>query len=302
MFRNFEQILAAAVKKEKVTIAVAAAADIDVLEAVNQARLQKIADVMLVGDQSSILKICDQNGIDSSLFEIENITDPRQAANRAAALVRQGTAQILMKGMVGTADFMRAVLDKSEGLGTGRLLSHVVVFEPRDRERLLLLTDAAINILPDLPQKVQIVENALPVARVVGHANPKVAMIAAVETVTPAMKATEDAALIAKMAERGQIKGCRIDGPLALDNAVSLVAAKHKGIESEVAGKADLLVVPNIEAGNVLYKSLVYFADVPLAGIVVGAAAPVVLTSRADSPQNKLNSIALAVVVSGALQ
>ena len=204
-----------------------------------------------------------------------------------------------MKGLVGTADFMRAVLDKTEGLGTGRLLSHVVAFEPAGYQRLLLLTDAAINIAPDLAQKVQIVENALQVSRALGNQETKVAMLAAVETVTASMKATEDAALIAKMAERGQIKGCRIDGPLALDNAVSLAAAHHKGICGDVAGHADLLVVPNIEAGNVLYKSLVYFANTPLAGIVVGAAAPVVLTSRADSPANKLNSIALAVVVSG---
>jgi len=215
-------------------------------------------------------------------------------------MVQQGQAQILMKGMVGTADFMRAVLDKAEGLGTGRLLSHVVVFEPAGYDRLLLLTDAAINIAPDLGQKVQIIENALQVSRAIGNQETKIAMLAAVEVVTSSMKATEDAAMIAKMAERNQIKGCFIDGPLALDNAVSVAAAHHKGIGGVVAGNADLLVVPNIEAGNILYKSLVYFAHSPLAGIVVGAAAPVILTSRADSPANKLNSIALAVVVSGA--
>jgi phosphate butyryltransferase len=234
------------------------------------------------------------------LFEIEHVPDVRLAARRAASLVQQGKAQVLMKGLVGTADFMRAVLDKSEGLGTGRLISHAVVFEASGYDRLMTLTDAAINIAPDLAQKVQIITNALQVTAVLGPKEPRVAMLAAVETVSLSMKATEDAALIAKMAERGQIGGCRIDGPLALDNAISVAAARHKGIGGDVAGRADILVVPNIEAGNVLYKSLVYFAHAPLAGIVIGAAAPVVLTSRADSPQTKLNSIALAVIVSGA--
>lgn len=299
MINSIAEIHATAKQMDAVRIAVAAAADIDVLTAVNDAKLAGIADAILVGDISEIQRLCSKHGIDCQQFELENIPEPRMAARRAASLVKQGSAQIMMKGLVGTADFMRAVLDKTEGLGTGRLLSHVVAFEPAGYQRLLLLTDAAINIAPDLAQKVQIVENALQVSRALGNQETKVAMLAAVETVTASMKATEDAALIAKMAERGQIKGCRIDGPLALDNAVSLAAAHHKGICGDVAGHADLLVVPNIEAGNVSYKSLVYFANTPLAGIVVGAAAPVVLTSRADSPANKLNSIALAVVVSG---
>ena len=302
MYRSLKEINEAAVQRQAVKIAVAAAADLDVLTAVNDAKMAGIADAILVGDVAATKALCQQQGIDPALYEFENEPDPRLAARRAAALVKQGRAQVMMKGLVGTADFMRAVLDKTEGLGTGRLLSHVVAFEPAGYDRLLLLSDAAINIAPDLAQKVQIVENALQVSRALGNRETKVAMLAAVETVTASMKATEDAAMIAKMSERGQIKGCRIDGPLALDNAVSLAAARHKGIGGDVAGQADLLVVPNIEAGNVLYKSLVYFANTPLAGIVVGAAAPVVLTSRADSPATKLNSIALAVVVSGAMR
>ena len=302
MFRSLKEINEAAIQRQAVKIAVAAAADLDVLTAVNDAKMAGIADAILVGDVAETKTLCQQQGIDPALYELENEPDPRLAARRAAALVKQGQAQVMMKGLVGTADFMRAVLDKTEGLGTGRLLSHVVAFEPAGYDRLMLLTDAAINIAPDLAQKVQIVENALQVSRALGNRETKVAMLAAVETVTASMKATEDAAMIAKMSERGQIKGCRIDGPLALDNAVSLTAAHHKGIGGDVAGQADLLVVPNIEAGNVLYKALVYFANAPLAGIVVGAAAPVVLTSRADSPATKLNSIALAVVVSGALR
>ncbi len=302
MFRSLKEINEAAIQRQAVKIAVAAAADLDVLTAVNDAKMAGIADAILVGDVAETKKLCQQHAINPDLYEFENEPDPRVAARRAAALVKQGQAQVMMKGLVGTADFMRAVLDKTEGLGTGRLLSHVVAFEPTGYDRLMLLTDAAINIAPDLAQKVQIVENALQVSRSLGNKETKVAMLAAVETVTASMKATEDAAMIAKMSERGQIKGCRIDGPLALDNAVSLAAAHHKGIGGDVAGQADLLVVPSIEAGNVLYKALVYFANTPLAGIVVGASAPVILTSRADSPATKLNSIALAVVVSGALR
>jgi len=300
MFQSFAEIIAAAQRQERVKIAVAAAADADVLTAVQEAKKAGIADAILVGDTAAIGEICQQQGIDCGMFEMEHVPDVRMAARRAAELVRQGTAQVLMKGLVGTADFMRAVLNKSEGLGTGELLSHVVVFEASGYDRLMVITDPAINIAPDVPQKVQIIKNALQVTTALGNKEPRVAMLAAVETVTASMKATEEAALIAKMAERGQIKGCRIDGPLALDNAVSVAAAKHKGIGGEVAGKADVLVVPNIEAGNIFYKALVYFANTPLAGIVIGAAAPVVLTSRSDSPQTKLNSIALAVVVSRA--
>ncbi len=298
MFQSFAEIIAEAKRQDRVKIAVAAAADSDVLTAVRDAKKAGIADAVLVGDTLAIKRICQENEIDCGLFELEHVPDVRFAARRAAELVRQGSAQVMMKGLVGTADFMKAVLNKTEGLGTGGLLSHVVVFEPVGYDRLMVLTDPAINIAPDLPQKIQIIQNALQVTTALGNKEPRVAMLAAVETVTSSMKATEDAALIAKMAERGQIKGCRIDGPLALDNAVSASAAKHKGIGGDVAGKADVLVMPLIEAGNVFYKALVYFAHTPLAGIVIGAAAPVVLTSRADSPQTKLNSIALAVVVS----
>ena len=300
MYQSFAEIIAVAQRRERVKIAVAAAADSDVLEAVADAKKAGIADAILVGDTAEIKELCRKQNIDCELFELDHEPDVRAAAKRAAELVRSGVAQVMMKGLVGTADFMRAVLNKTEGLGTGGLLSHVVVFEAAGFNRLMLMTDAAINIAPDLPQKIQIIENALQVTTALGNMEPRVAMLAAVETVTTSLKATEDAALIAKMAVRGQIKGCRIDGPLALDNAISPAAAKHKGIGGEVAGRAELLVVPDIEAGNVLYKALVYFAKAPLAGIVIGAAAPVVLTSRADSPQTKLNSIALAVVASQA--
>ena len=296
MFTSFAEIIAAARQRGKAKIAVAAAADADVLTAVNAAKNEGIAEAILVGDSAAIRELCRDNGINPDSFEIEHVPDVRMAAKRAAKLVRDGQAKVMMKGLIGTADFMRAVLDKAEGLGSGRLLSHVVAFEASGYERLMLLSDAAINIAPDLVQKVQIIENALQVSRSIGILKPRIAMLAAVETVTSSMRATEEAAIISKMAERGQIKGCFIDGPLALDNAVSPTAARHKGIGGEVAGRADLLIVPGIEAGNVLYKSLTYFANVKIGGIVVGAASPVVMTSRADSPQAKLNSIALALV------
>ena len=298
MFNSFADVIAEARNRKKAIVAVAAAADEDVLTAVHAAQTEGIADVILIGDEVEIREICRKNGMAADAFEIEHVPDVRLAARRAARLVHDGRAGIMMKGLVGTADFMRAVLDKTEGLGSGKLISHVVVFEAEGYNRLMLLTDAAINIAPDLGQKVQIIENALLISFSLGNLEPRVAMLAAVETVSSAMRATEEAAIIAKMSERGQIKGCLIDGPLALDNAVSPAAAKHKGVGGEVAGRADLLIVPNIEAGNVLYKSLTYFAKVKIGGIVVGATAPVVLTSRADSPQAKLNSIALAVVAS----
>ena len=299
MFSSFKDIIAEARRRESVKIAVAAAADADVLEAVYAAKAEGIAEAILVGNAAEIDEICRKNGLDPQAFEIENVTDVRLAARRAAKLVREGQAGVMMKGLVGTADFMRAVLNKEEGLGSGKLISHVAAFEAPGFDRMMLLSDAAINIAPDLGQKVQIIENVLKVATAVGSSKPRVAMLSAVETVTSAMRSTEEAAIIAKMAERGQIKGCFVDGPLALDNAVSAAAAGHKGISGEVAGKADVLIVPNIEAGNVLYKSIGFFAKAQLGGIVIGANAPVVMTSRADSPQTKLNSIALAVVAAG---
>jgi len=300
MFKSFADIIAAARQKGKAKIAVAAAADADVLTAVNEAKNEGIADAILVGDAGKIREICQLNGFNADSFTIEHVPDVKMAAKRAARLVREGQAKVMMKGFVGTADFMRAVLDKTDGLGSGRLISHVVVFEAAGYERLMLLSDAAINIAPDLGQKIQIIENALKITNAVGILKPRIAMLAAVETVSPSMRATEDAAIISKMAERGQIRGCFIDGPLALDNAVSAVAAEHKGIAGDVAGKADLLLVPDIEAGNVLFKSLVYFANAQIGGVVVGATAPVVMTSRTDSPQAKLNSIALALITAGA--
>jgi phosphate butyryltransferase len=200
-----------------------------------------------------------------------------------------------MKGNVPTALILKAVLNKEWGLRTGNVLSHVAAFEVAGFDRLTFITDAAMNIAPDLQQKAQIIENAVEIAQSIGVNHPKVAPIAAVEVVNPAMQATVDAASLTMMNQRGQIRNCAVDGPLALDNAVSHHAAEHKGIESEVAGQADILLVPNIETGNALYKSLIYFAKAKVGAVIAGAKAPIVLTSRADSAESKLFSLALAI-------
>lgn len=218
-----------------------------------------------------------------------------EAAELSVKALRNGEADVLMKGNIPTANILKAVLNKEWGLRKGSVLSHVAAFEVPNYDRLIFVTDAAMNIAPDVTQKAAIIQNTVEVAQAIGIDLPKVAPIAAVEVVNPAMQATIDAAMLTQMNRRGQIKDCIVDGPLALDNAVSQIAAEHKGIVSDVAGKADILLVPTIEAGNVLYKSLVYFADAKVGAMIAGAKAPVVLTSRADSAETKVYSLALAV-------
>jgi phosphate butyryltransferase len=218
-----------------------------------------------------------------------------KAAELAVRAVSTRKATVLMKGNIPTSDLLKAVLNKEYGLRTGKVLSHVSVFEIPEYDRLTFVTDAGMNIAPDLEQKAQIIKNAAALARAIGIEYPKVAPIAAVEVVNPAMQATIDAAALTVMNKRGQIPGCIVDGPLALDNAVSALAAEHKGIHSEVAGRADILLVPTIEVGNVLYKSLIYFAKAKVGAVIAGAKAPIVLTSRADSAESKLYSLALAI-------
>jgi phosphate butyryltransferase len=215
------------------------------------------------------------------------------------ALVRAGEADMLMKGVLDTSILLKAALNKENGLNAGRLTSHVAVMEVPTYHKLLIVTDAAINIAPDLAGKLDIIANAVQVARAIGLANPKVALLAAVEKVNwDKMPCTADAAIITQMNRRGQLKGCIVDGPLALDNAVSAESAQIKKIVSEVAGDADILVAPDIEAGNILYKCLLDLGQAKGAGIVVGASKPIVLTSRADSAETKLASIALAALAS----
>ena len=294
MLKTMDDIMKKAQSVRKRKLSVAVAQDLEVLMAVNNAFKNNIIDPILVGDEKAIKQIADENNIDVSSWKIMDEKDDAKAALQAVKNVSSGEADMIMKGLVSTSVFLKAVLNKEFGLRTGRLLSHVAVVENANFHKLLAVTDAAMNIAPDLSAKIDIVKNAAKVMTALGIERPKVAPVCAVETVNPAMEATLHAATISKMSDRGQLKGCIVDGPLALDNAVSKKAAEHKGIVSEVAGDADIILLPDIEAGNVLYKALVFLADVKLAAIIVGAKAPVVLTSRADSDETKLRSIALA--------
>lgn len=297
--RNFDELLRAAAAAGPRTLAVAAAADSDVLQAIKMAGEHKICHGVLVGDEAAIRRIASEIGLDLGPHKIVHVPDPAAAARQAVALVRQGEAQMLMKGFLQTSDLLRAVLDKESGLRTGNALSHVMVIENPGFDHLFFLTDVAFNVAPDLARKVELLKNAVDVCHRLGIEQPKAAVLAAVETVNADMPATIDAALIAKMADRGQIKGAVVDGPFALDNAISAEAAHHKGIKSPVAGNADILLVPDIEAGNMLYKGMVYFGRARAAGVVVGASAPVILLSRADQPESKLLSIALGLMLVG---
>lgn len=296
---SFKDILRYVQQNKPKKIAIAAAQDADVLEAVIKAKNLGIAEAILVGDWKKLKEILHLLKIKKDIFQVIDIKDTKEAAQKAVSLVRNMEADILMKGLIPTSELLKAVLDKENGLRGNNLLSHVAVFEfEQYNNRLFILSDAAMNIAPSLEEKRQIIENAVFVARAIGIELPKVAVLSAVELVNPAMNSTLDAANLSKMAERGQIKNAIIDGPLALDNAVSEKAAAHKGIHSPVAGKADVLIVPNVEAGNVLYKSFVYFAHAKSAGILAGAKAPVVLTSRSDSAETKINSISLSILMS----
>jgi phosphate butyryltransferase len=297
MIKGFGDILELAKKKGPKTISVAVAQDKEVLSAIKEANELGIADAILVGDKEQIIQLANELEMDINKFEIIDEKDLKEASRKAVELVNTGKAHMVMKGLVDTSIILKAVLDEEIGLRTGKVLSHVAVFGIEKYHKVLLVTDAAMNIDPDLNQKKQIIENAVYVAHSLDINQPKVAVICAKEKVNPKMPDTVDAQDLKEMNEKGEITGCIVGGPFALDNAVSLEAAKHKGIEHPVAGDADILLMPDIEAGNVLYKALVFLAGAHNAGVIVGAKAPVVLTSRADSDEAKLNSIALGVLM-----
>ena len=291
---KLSQFIESARSKKKSRIAVAGAADMPVLEAVHAASQAGIVQPLLVGKRSEIQAMAGKIGMDLGNAEIVDIADPAEAAARAVSAVREGQAGILMKGFIQTETLLKAVLNKEHGLGTGKLLSHVGIFESPYYPKLVCITDAAMNIAPVLEDKVGILNNAVSLLHRLGKEKPAVAVLAAVETVNTKMEATIHAAMLSQMNSRGQIKGCVVDGPLALDNCVSKEAAAHKGISGDVAGNADIILVPDIEAGNSLYKALVFLGGAVPAGLIIGAKAPIVLTSRSDSPDSKLYSIALA--------
>ena len=295
--KNFNEIIKFAKERGPKTISVACCQDKEVLMAVEMARKEKIANAILVGDIEKTKEIAKDINIDLDNYELIHIEDLSEASLKSVELVSSGQADMVMKGLVDTSIILKSVLDKEKGLRTGNILSHVAVFDVEKYDRLFFITDAAMNLVPSLNEKKQIIENACKVAHSLDIDTPKVAVICAKEKVNPKMKDTVDAKELEEMCNRGEIKDCIVGGPFALDNAVSIEAANHKGIEHPVAGKADILLAPNIEAGNILYKSLVFFSESKNAGVIVGAKAPIILTSRADNEESKLNSIALGVLM-----
>ena len=296
--KNFDQLLDLIKDKPVRTIAVAAADDHSVIEAAQLARQANIARTILIGRKEGILQKAAEINFSLEAKDVIDEPDDIRAASRAVSLTASGKADIVMKGYLHTDDYLRAVLQRENGLRTGVVMSHVFVIEVPEFDRFLFITDGAMNIAPDLQQKAEIILNAVHLANLFGITKPKVAVLGAVELVNPNMPATLDATVLAKMSQRNQFRPeVVIDGPFALDNAISQIAAKHKGITGPVAGLADILMVPNIEAGNMLAKSLVYLGHYRLAGVLVGAAAPVVLTSRADSAESKMLSMAAAVMM-----
>lgn len=297
MLTSLSQLHLQAKQSVKKKLVLAAAHDDNALEAVHNACEIGIIDAILVGNEEKIIAIASSKSINLKSYRIINEPDVNKAAAIAVKLVRDKEADILMKGNLSTANLLRAVLNKEWGLRSGDLLSHLALFEIPAYHKIIALTDAAMNVAPDLAGKTAIIKNAVEYMSTLGITNPKVALLCAVETVNEAMPATMEAALLSKMGARGQIKNCIIDGPLAFDNAIDKHSAEHKGIVSDVAGDADLLVCPDLEAANMLYKSFIFFAKASCAAVIVGASAPIVLTSRADSDETKLNSIALAAAV-----
>jgi len=296
MFSKLEELFKQGANSKKKKLVLAVGQDKHALEAIKIACENNYIEAVLVGDTEEIKAIADEIAFDLSDIELLDEKDKTKAVETAIKLIGEGKADILMKGNVATAVLLKGVLNKEWGLRAAKVLSHLALFEIKGYHKLLGLTDVAMNIAPDLDTKIGIVNNAVKYLNKIGIQNPKVAAISAAETVNKSMVSSVDAAILAKMSDRNQITGCLIDGPLAFDNAISKESAEHKGIQSKVAGDADLLLMPNIEAGNVLYKSLSFFADSGIAAVILGAKAPIVLTSRSDTEESKLNSIYLAAL------
>lgn len=296
--RHLSELRNLLVDKPVRRMVLAAAQDHNALSSAMKASEDGFIEPILVGDKEAIQSIAAENNIDISRVRMIHEPDTDLSVEIAVKMVRSNQADILMKGKVGTSTLLKAVLNKEWGLRTGNLLSHFAIFEVEAYHKLIAVTDVAMNIAPNLQDKIAIVNNSVGCLNKLGVEMPKVAVLGAVEMVSENMQATLDAALLSKMNQRDQIKNCLIDGPLAFDNAISLESANHKGIKSDVAGDTDLLLMPDIEVGNVLYKSLVFFAHAKVAAVILGATVPIVLTSRSDSDQAKYDSILLAAAVS----
>ncbi len=303
MSKNFSDLLSRVSACKKKTLSVAVAQDKAVLEAVKAAKERGIADAILVGDEAKIGEIAAELGMDMTEYTVINEPDTVAASLKAVQLVHDGKADMYMKGLLDTKTFLKSVLDKEVGLRTGKPLSHVCVFEVPGIDRLLFLTDVAFMPYPTLEDKVNIINYTVEIANACGVDMPKVAPLAAVEVVNPKMPVTVDAAELTKMNEEGKITGCIVDGPLSLDIALYKEAAEEKGaLDRKVAGDADILLFPDIHAGNLVYKAIVHMVDVKNGNILTGTKAPVILTSRSDTCEVKVNSIALAALAAETLK
>jgi phosphate acetyltransferase len=293
---KYNQLIARCKALSPVPCAVAHPCDESSLRGAVEAAQMGILKPILVGPKARIAALAAQCGLDISTFEVVDAPHSEASAEIAVRLAREGKAEILMKGSLHTDELMAAVIKRETGLRTSRRVSHCFIMDVPAIDRVVIITDAAVNIFPTLEDKVHITQNAIELAHALGMQTPKVAILSAMETVNPKVQSTIEAAALCKMAERGQITGGFLDGPLALDNAIDLGAAKIKKITSAVAGQADILVVPDLEAGNMLAKSLSFMADADAAGIVLGARVPIILTSRADSVPTRLASCAVAAL------
>jgi len=293
--RNFAQLLEATLRRGPKRVAIVGGGQRETLHAARLAHGMGLAQCILLDSPARLELVASQEGVDLTSMEIVPEDDMIQAAYKAVAMIHAEEADLVMNGRALPVELMKAALDREEGLRIGKVISDVSIFEIPDFDRLIFISDVAIVVSPNLAQKVAIVQNAIDTAIELGVQEPKVAILAATEMVNPEMPANMDAANLSKMAERGQIRGGLVDGPLALDNAISLKAAQMKGIESRVAGQADILITPDVESGNILAKALSYFAKGHMAGVVVGAECPIVMPSRSDPPEQKLLSLALGV-------
>lgn len=297
---KYERLLARCEGLAPVPTAVAHPCEATALAGAIEAAARNLITPFLVGPAAKIAETAAEAQLDISNLEIVDVPHSHESAAKAVALIREGKAEILMKGSLHTDELMSAIVSREGGLRTGRRISHVFIMDVPTYHKVLIVTDAAINIAPTLEDKIDICQNAIDLAISLGLEKPKVAILAAVETVTSKMPATIDAAALCKMAERGQIKGALLDGPLAFDNAISSEAAETKGIKSAVAGDPDILLAPDLEAGNILAKQLTFLANADSAGMVLGARVPVILTSRADSVRSRIASCAVAKLVAHA--
>jgi phosphate butyryltransferase len=297
ILKSLESVLDIARSKPAAIMAVAAAADEHALDAVKEASKARIVTPILTGDRKAIEEIAAKIEFKLDGIEIIDEKDPIKACSTAVALIKTGRAQILMKGLVGTADLLRAVLHKDNGISRGTVMSHAAILESPYYHKVLCITDCGMNIIPDLKEKADIINNVVDIYKKLKLEKPKVAVLAALELINEKMEATTHAAMLVMMNKRGQIKDCIIDGPLAFDNIISKEACTHKGIETDIGGDADIVLLPNIETGNTLYKALVYLGGATVASVALGASVPIVLTSRSDSDRSKLMSIALAAAM-----